>query len=269
VLGALASTAAERIGDRSAAAYSLAGLAYAQLTTNKGDEAMATATRSLAFARAAADRTEEANSLGVLAAIQYKQGDAELALASLDQAARLSRENESAFGEAIAVHNMAEVLVTLGRLAEAQQHFERSLAIRRSLADRVGEVLTMASLGRLHITLGDYAAAEKILDQALDGCRETGYREEEWRVLVCLSEVDARRANVERALAWAEEALLVAIRSDNAYGQMLSLRASARALHLLGRVPQAIAYSRRAEQILIDDRPPVDQEIEALLTGPR
>lgn len=268
VLGALASAAAERVGDMSAAAYSLAGLAFAQLTTGKRDEAQATATRSLAFARAASDPSEEANSLCVLAAIQYQQGDAELALTSLDQAWRLRRETGNLFGEGIALHNMAEVLVTLGQLGRAQQHLERCLAIRRSIPDRVGEVLTMASLGRLHLMTGDHAAAEKALGQALDGCRETGYREEEWRVLLSLSVVETRQANVERALARAEDALLVAIRLDNACGQMLSLKASARALHLLGRVPQAIAYSRRAEQILVDYNPPADKEIEALIAGP-
>jgi DNA-binding SARP family transcriptional activator len=269
-------------------------------------ELAALATLAMTVAKRDRDIRGEATTLAVSATIDFRSGRTEAARDAMNRALAIWRELGDREGEGMALHNLGwlsmwtddlhgafdyftdglalikdydvqrvtvvqhnlgEVLLRLGKHTEAVAVFQDCLATRRRTGDKIGQSVTLVALGRAYCLLDDRDEALRTLDEALQFCRRTGNRDDEWEALVSRSEIWLRQGDVHDALADATRVAELTAELENIYGQAVAARQLARIRTTLGDVTGAAVHQRRAYELLATPGTRRDPVLEELLTA--
>ncbi|MGW0434774.1 tetratricopeptide repeat protein [Micromonospora sp. NPDC003197] len=174
--GELGVEAAQRLGDQSATALALNGMAVGMLREGRLSKGVSLLERSLAIHRDLGDRAGEAACLNNLGNALRDSGDLDGALTHLQASLALRRELGDRYKEGSVLDNLGLVLQRRGEYAQAVAHHQASLAITRQCGDRLREALSLVNFAEtLHVS-GDNAEAIRQAHQALAICQEFDHR---------------------------------------------------------------------------------------------
>ncbi|HEX2254673.1 MAG TPA: sigma 54-interacting transcriptional regulator, partial [Thermoanaerobaculia bacterium] len=186
--------------------------AGALLDLGRGDEALETARRALARARALGAERQRAGLLNGVGMLYFSRGDWRRAGRFVRRGLHLA-EALGAAGEDLAIalrHNLGNVAWKTGDYAAAQAAYRENLRHCEAIRDLWGQLKALNNLGILEASRGEWRAAREPLSRALAMARRLRAREHEALLRLNLGEVeellghwrDARR-HLERGLALA------------------------------------------------------------------
>lgn len=266
------------------------------------DEAEEIARQSLAYCWG--DRRgvrQRCRLLSCIGRVQQGTGRFELAAETFGEGLELARSIEHRRLEADALNALGEVSGRSARYQDAVDHFNAALAIDHDLGDRFATGTKLANLGITYTAIGLYRKAERFLRKALELHEAIGHPGLLNDVMVNLGEVVAELGDRESAEALLQDASRVAVERDDtrtalraqvklagvlvhagdekalaaaqnvatevlATSRSEGLRsASARALHILGRIAdargdqdKAVEYEREAIGLIRAGAAPLD-----------
>jgi tetratricopeptide (TPR) repeat protein len=274
-------------GDRRGEAKTLLQLGAVMPEIGEGDEALETKQSALAILREVGDRRGEGAALNNVGNAFVDAERIPEALVCYEQSIQIARDLGDLPAQASALHNMACVFTTEERIDDAKDAFERALDIFRELEDPSGEANVLDELGSAVASFGDLKDALQYLEEALAAAErtgenallarvrrhlgtvhlETGERDKAWQlyesalsiahprtrcvILADMGRAAERDGDYDRATQLLEESL-----DDNAApaNRLLSLCRLARVHQAAGRVDNAVASARRAEELVKDDQ---------------
>lgn len=175
--------AAERCGDRAAAAQAHRDVVAAFSETGRLRLARQHLESALALLRELGDRTGQAQTLLTLSWINEKEGDQMTALHHDERALALFRADGHQAGEARALNAIGWDHAVLGAYREAVGYCQRALVLQRRLGDGVGEANSWDTLGYAHHHLSRYRRAARCFRRSLALSRELGHRYNEAETL--------------------------------------------------------------------------------------
>ena len=155
----LALAAAQRLGDRSAQAYALRGLAQAQIWFGHYEGARVQLHRALALLDGVDDPVEQAHLHRALARSYARSGRPRQALPHDEQALRRYRAAGHRCGQATALNAIGWHHAHLSGYEQALPFCEQALVLQKEIGDRHGAAVTSDSLGYIHRHLGRYDQA--------------------------------------------------------------------------------------------------------------
>ncbi|XVV03261.1 BTAD domain-containing putative transcriptional regulator [Actinosynnema sp. CA-248983] len=208
-----AMAAAERLGDDSARARVLTGLAGGYWASGRTEEALRCYLEGLALFERLGDHEVMAAVLTNISASLELMGRNEEALSFSERAVQAGRMSDNPVGLTYALRSVASVLHHLGRYEEAVERFEEALAISRELDGLHVEATCLMELARSLIETGRHEEAVRAAQescQALEGLGDAVALAEALVVLgeihLKLGQVDAAATPFERALDLVDEA---------------------------------------------------------------
>jgi DNA-binding SARP family transcriptional activator/tetratricopeptide (TPR) repeat protein len=205
----IAEAAARRLGDRTAQAYALCGLARAKIWLGRYEPARD-------HLRSALDLLDDSDPAGqahvhrAFARSYARDGDPRRALAHDERALALYRAAGHDCGQATALNAIGWHRAHLGEAEEALPFCERALALHRRIGDRQGAATTLDSLGYIHRQLGRYHEAIGCYRQAVEVFDESGDRYEMADTLASLGDTHAAAGDPDEARAsWERAAIML------------------------------------------------------------
>jgi len=199
----VASAAARRLGDRTAQAYALCGLARAQIWLGRYEEARGHLRGALDLLGDATDPAWRGHVHRAFARSHARDGEPRQALVHDEQALALYREAGHRCGQATALNAIGWHRAHLGEAQQALPFCEQALALHRLNGDRQGAATTVDSLGYIHRQLGRHDEAIRCYQQAIQLFDELGDRYEMADTLANLGDTYAAADDPDRArTAW-------------------------------------------------------------------
>lgn len=246
----------QQLGDAHGRTLALAGLAFADRLGGRCEQALAQYGEALVSYQQVGDLVGEVDALTNMAQIQMDRDQYDDAWRLLDQALSRCGQLNAPRITAQTEHRLGEFYLRTGDLWRAEQSLRSVLDIVRNEGDLVGEGYVLADLGVIWTRRGQYELAEANLSAALAMSRRMTSNLVLGRVLLALAELYLARAQPERAVPLAGEALVIFSES----GPSPVLRA--RALELRARIddqagnPTAAAANRSMALALLGDADP-------------
>jgi DNA-binding SARP family transcriptional activator/Tfp pilus assembly protein PilF len=174
----VASAAARRLGDRTAQAYALCGLARAQIWLGRYEEARGHLRSALDLLGDASEPAWRAHVHRAFARSYARGGEPRRALAHDEQALALYRAAGHRCGQATALNAIGWHRAHLGEVEQALPFCAQALTLHRQNGDRQGVAATLDSLGYIHRRLGRHDEAIRCYQQAIQLYGELGDRYE-------------------------------------------------------------------------------------------
>ncbi|MEJ3748545.1 BTAD domain-containing putative transcriptional regulator [Actinomycetes bacterium KLBMP 9797] len=168
--------AAERLGDRLAAAHAHRDLGRANNRLDRHDQAHLHLHRALDLFTEAGDRVGQAHTHRALASLCERRDDPRQALHHDETALDLFHAAGHRQGEADALNSVGWDHCLLGDYDHALARCQQALTLHREIGDRWGEATSWDSLGYAHHHLGHHAEAADCYRQALTLVRDLGDR---------------------------------------------------------------------------------------------
>ena len=243
------------------------GLGRINLVQAKYDEAFAQFDPALELIKESDDRWHERLLRYNLAVVNYCRGDFTMALNEASYSLRLCEQ----FGDRAREGDNASVVgiiyLELGMFTDARRHLEQALAIHKQTGSQWSEADTLVYLGLLEASTGRYQRALGFLERAKRIASRIGARSITVNArnaiawALCERGTVAGRAGVlpgandaVRATDEATEAAETARQARLIVGEIPGLSRSARATAMLGNMDAARALSRRAVELLEEQR---------------
>jgi tetratricopeptide (TPR) repeat protein len=176
------------------------------------------------LARQLGDRSAEAGALLGLAGVDLAVGEFRAADKRFRAARIIYRDAGEAAEEAGALCSNGHLARLVGDYTSATAHFRDALDICRRTGNRSVEAEALFGLGDVVLTIGDHIAAEQYGERALAICQELGDEHGEAGALIALAKVDTAIGRHERAVSRSQSALEIWRQIDNGEGQALALR---------------------------------------------
>ncbi|MBM4794514.1 tetratricopeptide repeat protein [Streptomyces sioyaensis] len=244
--GELGLRAAQRLGDRRAAAGLLESLGFAHRRLNHLTEALRSHHEALAMRRELGDVRGEAaalNALGLILLRTRRLGDAEDHFA---RAISLFRDLGVEHWEAVALANLAEAYVQAGRLTEAADQLDRALAIHQDAGNKrsAGNVLRIQSA--VHLERGELCEAFRAANDALDIALELRDHVLEGYWLLCLGAAQRAQGQLAEALTSYQRSAVIHRRLGDRSREALALQGVGETYQRLDRHDEAADFHRRA-----------------------
>ncbi len=202
-----ARAAAQRAGDRAAAATALNHLAGVHRSQGRYREAADELRQALALFRQTSDRTGQARALNNLGTIHHHLGHYREAMGLHRQALAIYRETGDPTGKANTLNGLGMSEERLGRYDLAARHYRRALAIATESGARGPECHALSNLGIVGMRQGRYRQAADYLHRALVLSQEVGYRFENAEALARIGDLRLRQGRAEEATDHLREAL--------------------------------------------------------------
>jgi len=158
---------ATRIGDKSALADALNGLAFVECLCDEYQQASEHAQIALDNARLAHDKRNTARALSNLGIVAESEGDFITARALYDEAVHIFRTIGDKRGLASALNNTGSVADSLGDYSSAKTYYEESLNLCKEIGYRHGIATLTNNLGILYERLEDYQQAWTYYQESL------------------------------------------------------------------------------------------------------
>lgn len=196
-----------RMGDRGAAAGTLAAMAAVFQETGRVAEARKAYESALPVLREIGDRNREAKALNNFAALLGDQRDFDGVTALLERSLEIKRETGDLQGEALTLTNLGNMLRGQGQLAPARTRLEEALKINRGLQDAYGTAFTLRGLARVHVREGKSESALALLEEALALSRKSRDADGAAEALQALGDLTYKAGRLERAREWYQQAL--------------------------------------------------------------
>jgi DNA-binding SARP family transcriptional activator/Flp pilus assembly protein TadD len=201
--------AASRLGDRTAQAYALCGLARAQIWLGRYEQAREHLHVALELL-GDSDPAWQAHVHRAFARSYARAGDPRQALAHDEQALVLYRTAGHQCGQATALNAIGWHRAHLGEADQALPFCDRALTLHRQIGDRQGVATTLDSLGYIHRQLGRYDEAISCYQQAVEEFGELGDRYEMADTLASLGDTYLAADDPDRARpAWERAAVML------------------------------------------------------------
>jgi tetratricopeptide (TPR) repeat protein len=169
-----AKTIAEKLGDRSDAAWALNNLASIASDQGNLTEAKKMYLEALAVFRQIGSKVYTAGVLGNLAIIELNQGDLIASRQMHEESLKIYREIGNVNDAGLELMNIALILQQQGDLEEARTMYVGSLAMAQQAENKANQELALVNLGGLMCELGDLPNCRKTLEQATSLGREVG-----------------------------------------------------------------------------------------------
>jgi len=199
----VASAAARRLGERSAQAYALCGLARAQIWLGRYEQARGHLSAALDLLDDASEPAWRGHVHRAFARSHARAGEPRRALAHDEQALAFYRAAGHRCGQATALNAIGWHRAHLGEVEQALPFCEQALALHRLNGDRQGAAATLDSLGYIHRRLGRYAEAIRCYQPAIQLFGELGDRYEMADTLANLGDTYAAADDLDRArMTW-------------------------------------------------------------------
>ncbi|MEO0557363.1 MAG: tetratricopeptide repeat protein [Bacteroidota bacterium] len=235
----------ETLGDLSARALALGGLASVHGSMGHYEEAQKAAQENLRVARALGDHDQEGWVLVSLANHLLDLNETASAIQNGESALRIFADLDEATGQARAHTIVGGALRQRGRFAEARAHFESALRLSREEQSVITEARALDDLGRLEGDEGNHEVALELHREALElrvavGNRQSqaGSRLRIGETLVALERVDEGLESLHAARQLAE--------TIGAQPRLADIDcALSRAYEAKGDAEQALVYFRR------------------------
>ena len=190
----------EPLGDLSARALVLGGLASVHGSMGHYEEAQEAAQENLNTARALGDREQEGWMLASLANHLLDLGEIETAIQNGEEALRIFADLDNAGGQARAHTVVGGALRQRRRLVEARAHFESALRLAREEMAVLTEARALDDLGRLESVEGNHAAALELHREALVLREAVGNRQAQASSLLRMGEALTALGRIDEAL---------------------------------------------------------------------
>lgn len=179
------------------------------------DQALHHATRCLDIARHLNHPSLEALALVLLGDTHTEQGQLEPALAAYQQGCDLAQQQQEPETQGEALRGLGEVYCDLGRFPEAYAALTAALTLANDLETPTLQRAILKLLGNCHYCEGDYAAAFRYFHHSLKISSRIkdriGVMEGLWGLSGCCDAV----GDLEQAIHWDEQRLIVARLSDH------------------------------------------------------
>jgi DNA-binding SARP family transcriptional activator len=206
---------AHDIGDQDAEARALTGIGLIDVQLGQYQLAADCHRRALELFRAAGDARGVTAALSNLGAAEARLRQYELAGEHLQEALALYRAAGDRSGEANALYRLGNLDHQLGRYQQAAEHAREAVDLARDVGDRSGEALALDQLGRAARRQGLWPQAAEHHQRALALCREMGVRDGEAGALIGLGDVLAATGHPADARARYVTALGIARQTGN------------------------------------------------------
>lgn len=207
--------------------------------------------RALAFHRTTGDARQRIILYLCLNWCEHGLGRYESAIRYAAEAGHQARQNlGESFSEAVAVVRIGKSRLAQGLYAETESVLNAVYAKLPNVVSVHCRAETVWFLGRTKIALDQIEAAEKLLGEALAAIREIGDREDEFRILIDVAELQIRRNNLLEALRSAERAASIASELDIADGIGAALVTKSQILLKLNKISEAEISIRAAVELL-------------------
>jgi tetratricopeptide (TPR) repeat protein len=151
-------------------------LAAAQMGLGLNEDAQAELAAALELYRSLGDQQGEGRIHFQMARICCRRDDYHGAVIHGRQARRLARSCGQPADEAHALNTTGWFHALLGNHRLARAYCERALSMHRQVGSKLGEALTLQVLSVMNMQAGRHQQAITLLRQAMDACRETGFR---------------------------------------------------------------------------------------------
>ncbi|MFD1933082.1 ATP-binding protein [Nonomuraea mangrovi] len=201
--------AAERLGDRRAAAWLTYRRGIARQFSGRAAEASADYRAARALMAEAGDRDGEGMALQRLAERQMDDGCFEEAIDLLRQAADLQPEATTTQGHVVTRARIGHALVQLGRFAEAHEAATEAVKVARDIDNLHLETMALRVHGAVALETGDASGALELFRTALAQTRATGHRIAEALSLTDIAMAARALGRVVEALDHHAEALRI------------------------------------------------------------
>jgi tetratricopeptide (TPR) repeat protein len=200
---------AKGLGDNSRLAEACVRRAGFFTYTGNYPEARETGERALTLYRELSDTRGEAQALRELGFLHWSAGDHGTALNYAREALKLHRRLGDIEGEATALHNLAEIHRGLGSPRQALDQYEGALNLYWARQDRRRQGLTLYGMAHAWRQLGDFDQALARYRTALDQCQAAGDRLMASRVHHTLAGLQWEAGAQESALYHLDQALAI------------------------------------------------------------
>jgi DNA-binding SARP family transcriptional activator len=262
-------SAFEQLADAHGRTLALAGLAFADRLGGRCEQALARYREVLAGYQKVGDLVGEVDTLANMAQIQIDRDQYDDAWRLLNQALSRCRLLGAPRITAQTEHRLGEFYLRTGDLWRAEQSFRSVLEVVRKEGDVVGEGYALADLGIIWTRRGRYDLAEADLDAALSKSRHMASNLVHGRVLLALAEVYLARAEPQRAVSLAGEALVIfSERGPAPVWRARALELRARIDEQVGNPAAAVANRTMALALVGDADPALSRTLEAAINAP-
>ena len=248
MLGRLALSTAQRLGDREGEGQSLHNLCIANLRLRRFEEAVRHGTRGLEVRRAIGDRYGEGRTLDALGRIHYMMGRFDEAVEYGEKSLAIARQIEDRYSESAVLCNLVPAYQAMQRYPEAITCGQESLTIRTELGDRYGEGRMRMSLGVAYQASGRLDEARLCFEESLAVFRDIGDRYDEGRSLFQLAVAHGIGGRHTEAIEFCECSITVRRETADRYGEGESLHQLG---HLLRNIGDEDAARIRLGQALV------------------
>ncbi|MHC4955681.1 MAG: serine/threonine-protein kinase [Planctomycetota bacterium] len=239
-------TILRELGDRRGEGAALNNLGNTYVDVERIPEALVCYERSIQIARALGDLPTQASALYNMGCVYTAEERIDDAQDVLERALDIFRELEDPSGEANVLDELGSALASFGELKEARRYLKEALAAAERTGENAVRARVLRHLGTVHVEAGERDKAWQLYESAL-GLARSRTRS---AILSDMGRAAERDGDYDRAVQLLEESL-----ADNAKPatRLLSLCRLARAHHAAGRVEDALASARRAEEMMQDD----------------
>jgi eukaryotic-like serine/threonine-protein kinase len=250
---------ADKLGDRSDAAWALNNLANIASDEGNLSEAKKMYLEALAVFRQVGSRSYTAGVLGNLGIIEQSQGDLTASRQMHEESLKIYREIGNVNDTGLELMNIALILQQQGNLDEAKTMYEGSLAMAQQAENKANQEMALVNMGGLLCDLGDLPGCQKTLEAAASLGREVGEQNILAYAVVGLGDVLRQEGDLAGARKKYEESLA----TRNQLGEKEAAAQSHVALALVaieeGKPEEAEHSARQAADEFHEQKAPADE----------
>ncbi|OUC93889.1 ATP-binding protein [Streptomyces swartbergensis] len=265
MLGRLALTTAQRLGDREGEGQSLHNLSIANLRLRRFEEAVRHGNRCLELRREIGDHYGEGRTLDALGRIHYMMGRFDDAVEYGEKSLAIARRIQDRYSESAVLCNLVPAYQAMQRYTEAIACGQESLTIRTELGDRYGEGRMRMSLGVAYQASGRLDEAILCFEESLAVFRDIGDRYDEGRSLFQLALAHSLGGRLSKAIEYCERSITVRRETADRYGEGESLHQLGKLLSNIGDEQKARVSLNQALVIFEELGVPNAEEVRTLL----
>ena len=227
----------------------LSGAAILAAENGEPADAVGLAEQALRILRSHGETSDAARAATVLGSAQRYLGDEAGARANLGIALELRRRLDDRRGEAAALNNLALLSLDAADLDEAGRLLGAALAIKRTLGEPRAIALGLCNLSEVFVRTERLREAQEALAEATAICAGLDDKQLLGGLLCNAGDLAARHGNWTESVDLYEQALRAHGEAGNEHDEIVAHVGLGRAMHHLGRQPDALAHLRRAEAL--------------------
>lgn len=233
-------------------AVALGKLGWTRALQSRYREARILLREALRFHESAGDMRERAVLAMCLSWCEHGNGEYETAIAYAQQARREAEIVGEPYNESVALMRIAKARIAQSFSADVIDDLTAVAQRQEDLNAPHALAETIWMRGRARLDVGEFEAAGADLEKSLSMIREIGDRDDEFRILIDLADLNLRLDLVEKALELSVEAAEIAGEIGVVEGIGEALVVQSRARFKLGQVEPAVAAARESVRRLQD-----------------